>query len=101
MVIRFERSGGFAGIRLTATVDTEALPAKAADRVQKLIAEAGFYQLPANVGTSAGAADRFEYTVMVEAAGKQHVVTICEAAAEPELRRLLEWLTQAATSKGR
>ena len=95
--VEWERTGGFAGIRMAATVDTESLSREDADQLRALVEAAGFFDLLETIGgPEAGGADRFLYTVVVETEGVRHTVHTSEAAAPPALRSLIRWLTNVA-----
>lgn len=83
-------------MRLQATIDASTLPPEDARALQEMVNAAGFFELPAMITGSAAGADRFQYTVTVEAAGRRHTVRTSDAAAPASLRPLLEWLTQTA-----
>jgi len=82
-----ERSGGFAGRTIRRGLDTDDLPAAAADHLRTLVAA-----LPAAPGPAqALGADRFAYTVEVDAdgrSGRHHFAEPVPAAAK-ELVQLL------------
>ncbi len=101
MRIHFERTGGFAGMRMTATVDTESLPAEEGGELQELVEAAGFFDLPAVITIGAPGADRFRYKLTVEAEGQRHTVEVGEAAAPEALRPLLQRLTAVTRSTRR
>ena len=98
MRINFERSGGFAGITLAATIDTATLPADQTSALQRLIDDAHFFNLPAKIPAPPQAADQFQYHVTIEAAGKRHTVDVGEGSASPALQELLQELTSLARS---
>jgi hypothetical protein len=98
MRINYERTGGFAGMRLAATIDTTTLPADQASALQELIDAAHFFDLPAQIPAPPQVADQFHYHVTVEAAGKKHTVDVDEASASPALQALLQQLTLLARS---
>ncbi len=96
MRIHFERSGGFTGLALAATVESDTLSQQDELRLRELIDEAGFFELPAVLHDTASVADQFRYKVTVEMAGRSHTVEASEGAVPPPLRPLLEWLGRAA-----
>jgi hypothetical protein len=96
MRIHFERSGGFAGLALATTVESDTLSQQDDQRLRQLIDEAGFFDLPPVLHDTASAADQFGYKVTVEIAGRTHTVEATEGAVPPSLRPLLEWLARAA-----
>ncbi len=98
MRIDFERTGGFAGMRLATTIDTSTLPAEQASALQGLVEAAHFFDLPAQIPAPAQAADQFHYHVTIEAEGKRHTVDVGETAASAALQALLQELTQLARS---
>ncbi|OHV36444.1 MULTISPECIES: protealysin inhibitor emfourin [Pseudofrankia] len=85
-----ERSGGFAGRTIRRGLDTDDLPAAAADRLRALVA--GLPEAPARA--MATAPDRFAYTVEVDGGdrrGRHHF-------AEPvpaEAKDLIQLLSRA------
>ena len=98
MRIDYERTGGFAGMRLAAQIDTAALPADQARALQDSIEAAHFFDLPARIPAAPEVADQFHYHVAMEAEGKQHTVDVGEASASPALQELLQQLTVLARS---
>jgi hypothetical protein len=98
MRIDFERTGGFAGMRLVATIDTVALPENQAGTVQSLVDAAHFFDLPKQFPASANAADQFHYRVAIEAGSTRHTVEVDESSASLSLQALLQQLTLLARS---
>ena len=98
MRIHFERTGGFAGMRMTTTVDTESLSPEEARDLYEMVDAAKFFDLPATVTAPTPGADRFHYKLTVEADERQHTVDLGEAAIPETLRPLLQQLTVFARS---
>lgn len=98
MKIDFTRSGGFAGMRLAAQIDTDTLPSTEADRLRRLIEEAHVFDLPATLKSKTPGGDRFQYRIMVEEGGKRKELFADEAAVPEPLRPLLDYLTDWARS---
>jgi hypothetical protein len=98
MRIDYERTGGFAGMRLAATIDTATLPADQAGALQGAIEAAHFFDLPARIPSPPQVADQFNYHVTIQDGGKRHTVDVGEAAASPALLELLQQLTLLARS---
>ncbi|OUL23652.1 hypothetical protein BV372_29710 [Nostoc sp. T09] len=96
MRISFERTGGFAGISKKTTVDTATLPPNEANELPRLVEAAGLFNLPEKITSPNPQVDRFQYKLTVEDQGKQHTVTVSEAALPGTLRPLIEWLNQVA-----
>jgi hypothetical protein len=96
MQISFQRTGGFAGITKTTTVDTVTLPPNEAAVLPRLVEAADLFKLPEQISSGNPQSDRFQYKLTVEDQGKQHTVTVSESAMPGTLRPLIEWLNQAA-----
>ncbi len=96
MRIDYERTGGFAGMRLAARIDTATLPADQAKALHDSIEAAHFFDLPAKIPAAPQVADQFQYHVAIEDQGKRHTVDVGEASASPALQELLQQLTQLA-----
>lgn len=96
MHIDFTRTGGFAGIRLTTTVDTQDLAAEQASTLDKLVSDAGFFKLPEQLQSASPAPDRFQYALTISSGQQTHSITVNDAAAPESLRPLLNYLTTLA-----
>jgi hypothetical protein len=112
MRVSFERSGGFGGIRLTAELDTDQLQVTyGATRVQRalspeearylesLVESSGFFALPTRMSSATRGADRFQYVLTVESAGKRHTVQTTDEAAPAALRTLMTCLRSASMGR--
>jgi hypothetical protein len=94
MNIRFEKSGGFAGIkRPPTTIDGTTLPAEKAAEWQRLLEEADFFHLP-EVIAPGPERDRFQYQVTAELDGRRHTVRVSEGSVPPALQPLIDRLKQ-------
>ncbi len=96
MQIDFVRSGGFAGIQLSTSVDTTQLPSDQAEILNKLLYESGFFQLPARIMPDKPMPDRFQYELTVTSADQTHTVIANDPAVPAALRPLLNYLTTLA-----
>ncbi len=96
MRILFERTGGFSGLKLKATLDAATLPAHQARRLRRLLEESHFFELPLRLEGPGGQPDRFQYRLTVEDDNGVRTVQANEDAVPPEMRPLLDWLTAAA-----
>ncbi|MBD2413058.1 hypothetical protein FACHB389_02080 [Nostoc calcicola FACHB-389] len=99
MRISFERTGGFAGISKKTTVDTAELPANEANTLKRLVEAADLFGLPEQITSPNPQSDRFQYKLTVEDNGRQHTVTVGEAALPGTLRPLIEWLQNTAQKR--
>lgn len=94
MRIYYQRVGGFAGMRLSTTLEDQNLEEEEIHALQAEIEQAGFFNLPARLISPAGGLDRFEYHITVEWDQQQHSITVGEAAMPDSLRPLVEHLDQ-------
>ncbi len=94
MRIEFERSGGFAGMRLSGRVDTSELTAEQARSLAEAVDAARFWDLPGEIPGDRRGADRFQYVVTVEAADRRHTVRVDESAMPEALEALVKDVTQ-------
>lgn len=88
--IKFERTGGFAGIRLAAEFDLSDLPQDQADQLKNMINNVQFDQLPANLQKNKTIPDGFTYSITVN----QHTVTTSDGSVPDNMQPLLDTLTQ-------
>lgn len=96
MRISVKRTGGFAGLsEEVASVDTERLNAASAQRVERMVRDARFFDLPAHIpGTTIGA-DLLRYEMTITEGNRQRTVTFDEDGPESApLRSLMAALTQ-------
>jgi hypothetical protein len=93
MRIHFERAGGFAGIRLKAAIDTEALPEDEAKSLEALVEKAQLSELRPPPRTQSRVRDAFEYSLTIEDQGKRYSAHVTDegipAAAQPLFDRLV------------
>jgi hypothetical protein len=112
MRIHFERSGGVGGFRLTAELDTDqgsvtygaaqlkrSLSSDEGRRLREILDAVDLFDLPAAAPPSRRGADRFQYVVTVESAGKRHSVRTTDRAAPTALRPLLEYLIKISMGR--
>jgi hypothetical protein len=98
MHIEYVRSGGFAGIRLGGSFDTEKLPPEQAATLGKLIDGAGFFRLSEVIKPTSPVPDQFEYRVTISSTEQTHSVVVDESVVPASLRPLLDFLTTLAVS---
>jgi hypothetical protein len=98
MRIDFERTGGFAGMRVTVTVNIESLSPEDAQDLREMVDGAEFFDLPEVITTPAPGADRFHYKLTVEDEEREHTVEMGEAAMPETLQPLIQRLTEVARS---
>ena len=96
MRVLFERTGGFAGRTLRSEVDCARLPAGEALRLEEIVRQAGFFELPGRMSAPGPGADRFRYRVTVESEHDTHTVVMDESAVPPSVRPLLDFFRISA-----
>ncbi len=99
MKVEFERSGGLAGMRTAATIDSAALPPDEARKLQELVDASGFFDLPVTMESPSRGADRFQYKITITAGDRSHAVTASEEAIPAKVKPLIQWLMKAARSQ--
>lgn len=99
--IGYRRSGGFAGIEMTAEVDADELPATAAELAQRLLAEPGLGEPTRPANAFPGAADHFSYQLQLTEGGRQQSFRWAEFQVPNAVRPLLTELNRKASPAGR
>jgi hypothetical protein len=93
--IFFERTGGFMGRKVTATIDLGDVSDKLAKLLDDLLDEADFFELPPDL-TKPAMPDAFTYNITVSSEERQHSVRVSDTTAPDDLRPLLEELSKQA-----
>lgn len=83
MQLSIERTGGFAGMMLSATVDLTSIDQAQADELRQLVEQADFFSLPEKITSDEPSADRFQYKVTVTTDLMEHTVFV-ENTTPPE-----------------
>jgi hypothetical protein len=99
MKVFYERSGGFAGMRIQGMVDSNLLPPDQANELEENLKAASFFDLPEQLPSTQGGADRFHYKITVERGDQKHAVEFDEAAADVSLQSLVQQLNSLARAK--
>ena len=99
--IKFERTGGFAGIRLAADFGLDDLPDEQAQTLVDLLDNMAFNKLPENFGSATTIPDGFTYEITVETKQWKHTVTTGEVSSPENLENLLTLLNQIARQLAR
>lgn len=84
------RSGGFANLRVPASLDTDQLPPGEAREIEALVGRIDLKSLAERSPLRGGGADRFQYDLKVVQDGEEHRVVASESEASPELRALID-----------
>ena len=99
--IKFERSGGFAGIRFAADFELDDLPKDQAQQILEFLDEMDFDDLPEKIVGGQQVADGFYYSITVISEERQQTVTTSDTSAPKKMEPLLELLTQIARQQMR
>ena len=99
--IKFERTGGFAGIRFAADFELDDLPKDQAHQILELLDEMDFDELPQHIQGNQQVADGFNYSITVVTEKREHTVITSETAAPKKMEPLLEILTKIAKQQAR
>lgn len=94
--IRFERSGGFAGTRLTAEIEADDLSEDQKKEIADLLDDMDFEELPAKPGNSMPLPDEFVYSIVVESGNQKYEVMAGESALPADAQPLIEILERIA-----
>lgn len=93
--VRFERTGGMAGMRTAITIDSKSLPGEEAERLRNLIQQARFFDLPEEI-LGPSRPDEFHYLITITTDRQKHTVRTADTAAPAPLKPLIEWLNGQA-----
>lgn len=96
MIIQFERSGGFTGIPLRATIDVDQLADEEKHPLVDLIQMVDFFGLPATFETSKPAPDRFHYRLTIQDANRRHSIEASEPNVPDQLQPLINQVARLA-----
>jgi hypothetical protein len=99
--IEFERTGGFAGMRIAADLKFEDLPDEQADTIAELLDDLDFAELPEELMDDSDMPDQFTYTIKVITEEWEHTVTTGDASASEKMQQLLQVLNRLARRQKR
>ena len=97
--IKYERTGGFTGMRLSADFQPSELPEEQARPLMDLLDEMDFDELPHDLTSSPAQPDQFTYKITVETDEGQHTVVVGDASAPDEMQELLRLLDRIAKKR--
>lgn len=98
--IKFERTGGFAGMRIAADIEPDDLPEEQARTLMELLDNIDFNELPEHIASNTGA-DQFTYSITVKTTKWEHTIVTGDASASDEMHELLELLNRLARKQMR
>lgn len=93
--IQFERSGGFAGMRIRFSLEEKDLSAEERERLLEMLQQAGVFNQP-RLQTSPSGVDRFTYRLTIANGGEVHTIEVDEGNMPQEMRPLVEYLNLMA-----
>jgi hypothetical protein len=97
--IRFERSGGLAGITVALSIDLDEIPKEMGSALREYLQSASPSEGEAGSPGPSFAADRFVYRITVEEQPRHRSVRIDEDRVPPGLQPLLDWLLARARKR--
>lgn len=99
--IKFERTGGFAGIRLTAEIEVNDLPEDQKNEILELLDETEFEELPAKLAGRMPVPDEFVYSISVESEKRKYSIVSGESALPDDMQPLIQILESIAKKQMR
>lgn len=97
--IKFERTGGFAGMSIARDLKLDELSEEQAHRLSELLDDLGFDELPEQMTGTESMPDEFTYVITVETEKWQHTVVTGDASAPEKMQELLQFLNRLARRK--
>jgi hypothetical protein len=97
MKIHFQRSGGLEGIVTDLKIDTDSISPEESSKLEKLINESNFFDLPEHIPTKENAADYFTYKISIENQTKKHSIERNDFSLEGKLHPLIDYLRNKQT----
>jgi hypothetical protein len=94
--IKFERSGGFAGLRIAKDLKLDDLSDEQSRTISELLDNLDFDELPEQMMNDSNMPDQFTYTITVETKKWVHTVTTGDTSAPEKMQELLEFLNRLA-----
>jgi hypothetical protein len=94
--IIFERTGGFAGIRLAADIEVNELPEDEKHEILELLDDMDFDELPEKLSGSTPMPDGFVYSITVISNKKEYKVLADESSVPNDMQPLIEILENMA-----
>lgn len=91
-MINFKRTRGAEDRELAMNFDLESLPASVAGRLQNLLTDSDFFEIPLVKDLRTGP-DEYRYEITVVAGNSLHTIHISDSSMPPALRPLVEELT--------
>ncbi len=94
-MINFRRTGGTIGKEISMDLDLGSIPGPAAQRLQGLLTESNFFEIP-DAGNLRAKPDEYEYAITVIAGNSIRTVHVTDTSMPESLRPLVDGLTELA-----
>jgi hypothetical protein len=97
MKVDYELTGGVTGMNRSVIVNTDSLPPNEAHQLKMLVSNSNFFDIPSKLPSPPGARDLLNHTITIEVGEeKSHTIQTNDITMPPELRPLVEYLTEKA-----
>ena len=97
--IKFERTGGFAGMRIARDLKLDDLSDEQAHSLLELLDDLDFEELPEQMTGTESMSDQFTYTITVETERGEHTVVAGDTSAPEKMQELLQLLNRLARTR--
>jgi hypothetical protein len=94
--IKYERTGGFAGLKLSTSFELDDLPDEQEKQVLELLDDVDFFDLPPQLLPARPGSDQFTHKIEVDGKKGKHTVLATDSAAPEKLRELIGLLNLLA-----
>lgn len=94
--IKYERSGGFAGMRIATEFKPEDLPEEQVRALMDLLNAMDFNELPENLTGNSPMPDQFTYQLTIETKTWEHTIITGDSSAPEKLQELFRLLDRIA-----
>jgi hypothetical protein len=97
--IKFERTGGFAGMRIARDLTLDDLSEEQAHTLLELLDDLDFEELPEQMTGEESMPDQFTYVITVATPKGEHTVVTGDASAPEKMQELLQLLNRLARTQ--
>jgi hypothetical protein len=97
--IKFERTGGFAGMTIARDLTLDDLSEEQAHTLLELLDDLDFDELPEHLTGEDSMPDQFTYVITVETAQGEHTVVTGDGSAPEKMQELLQLLNRLARTR--
>ncbi len=94
--IKYERTGGFAGMHNVVNINPRDLPEEQSEALSELLDKLDFDELPKQAMNNPSLPDQFTYHITVETKQGEHSVVTGDASAPEEMQELIQMLNRIA-----